>query len=372
MRELMTAGRRVRLVVAALAGFGLLGCQYTRDDSGLFIDARDDYLDARPSAPLAVPQNLSGVRVDDTWPIPELANPNIAADMYPNKVPRPEVLVGREFDAVRIQRLRDKSWIVLGDSPEQVWPLVKQFLADNGVGIGREDPPEGVIESEWFVVREQAYADVVRSAIQEGRANHVDEGGSAVEPGRDRLRLRVERGIRRGSSEVHLSHLRAIGMAERPSAPIVEVERAVIGKLAEFLAHGVTNAAVSMVGRGIAARSKAEVIKDRTGYPALHLHIGFDRAWATVSQALERAEVVVHGSDVATASVQAEFPTAGRRGWLQRVVPGGETGENAQVVIRVHRDGDARTVVSVEGLDGSPTDADLAEEVLVTIRAFAA
>ena len=114
------------------------------------------------------------------------------------------------------------------------------------------------------------------------------------------------------------------------------------------------------------------IIKDADGYPALYLNIGFDRAWATVSQALERAEIPVEDTDSIEALVLAVFPTAGPRGWMKRIVPGGESGENTPVVIRVARDGDDRAVVSVERPEGGRTEPELAEEVLVTVRAFAA
>ena len=54
------------------------------------------------------------------------------------------------------------------------------------------------------------------------------------------------------------------------------------------------------------------------------------------------------------------------------IVPGGESGENARVVIRVERNGEGRAVVSVEAPDGGRTAAELAEEVLITVREFAA
>lgn len=363
---------QARIVLAAtLVVLVSSGCRYMRDDKGLFVDARDDYVAAAPSKPLVVPDDLSGVRIEDSYPIPTLANPNVAAKLYPKRVPRPEILVGQEFDAVKIQKLGVRSWIVLGDPPSQVWPQVKQFLADNGVGIGSEDPPEGMIESDWVVVQDQDYGDVLRTAIRDGHSLHVGAEGAA-EPGRDRLRFRVERGIRRGSSEVHIFHVRAVGLSDDLAAPVPEIENEVIAKLAEYFAHGVTETAVSMVGRDIAARSKAEIVKDAAGYPALYLNIDFDRAWATVSQALDRAEIVVQDTDAAAAVVEAVFPTAGRRGWLKRIVPGGETGQNTRVHIRVEPNGDDSVVVSVEEPNGSQTTAELAEEVLITVRAFAA
>lgn len=338
-----------------------------RDDKGLFVDPRDDYLNAEPTAPLVVPEGLVGVRIADAWPIPDIT-PQPVSKVFPRQAPRPDVLVGRDFDAVRIQKLGDRRWIVLGDAPEQVWPMVKQFLADNGVGIGREDPPAGIVDSGWVVVQDENYGDVVRTAIRDGRAEHVGRGG-AVLPGRDRLRFRVERGIRRGSTEVHVMHERALGVGDETAPALAEVEAEVTAKLAEYFAAGVT-ASVSMVGRGIASADKAEIVKDDTGYPALRLHVGFDRAWATVGQALERAEIDAE-VDRDRAVYHAVIFTAGRRGWLKRIVPGGETGRNTPVDIYVERLNDG-TVVTVKSPEGEPLTIDLAEEVLVTLREFAA
>ena len=343
-------------------------CRLTRDDEGLFVDPRDDYLDAETAAPLVVPEDLLSAKITDAMPIPEIVDQPITK-VFPRKAPRPEVLVGRDFDAVRIQSLGDDRWIVLGDAPEQVWPMTKQFLADNGVALGREDPPAGLIESAWIVVGDDDYGDVIRTAIVSGREKHVEEGGDDVAMGRDRLRFRVERGIRRGSTEVHVEHDRAEGVSDETAPAVIAVEAEVTTKLAEYFAAGV-NAAVSMVGRDIASASKAQIFKDATGYPALRLFIGFERAWATVGQALERAEIEAE-SNRAEATYQVVFPTAGPRGWLRRVVPGGESGRNTPVSIHVEM-GDDSVVINVSQPDGEPLGVELAEEVLVTLREFAA
>ena len=148
-----------------------------------------------------------------------------------------------------------------------------------------------------------------------------------------------------------------------------QVQAEATAKLAEYYAAGVASS-VSMVGRNIAAAEKAQIVKDDEGYPALHLRVDFARAWATVSQALERAEISAE-ADAEDAIYRAVFPTAGSRGWLKRIVPGGEAGRDTPVRIHV-AGGDGDTVVSVSAPDGKPLTIELAEEVLVTLREFAA
>ena len=355
-------------LAAMLVGAGTLaGCRLLADDRGLFVDPRDDYLQAKPGKPLEVPGGLEGASIVDAWPIPDIVEQPVVK-VYPTEAPRPAVLVGRDFDAVRIQRLGTARWIVLGDPPAKVWPTLKQFLAESGVALGREDPRQGVVDSAWLVVADADHGDVLRTAIRDGRAQHAEATGGRVPAGRERVRFRVEQGIRRGSTEVHVVHQRALGAGDDQVPAIVEVEAEVTAKLAEYFAAGVGDA-VSLVGREVATARKAEVVKDAAGYPALRLNVGFDRAWATVGQALERAEIAMR-ADRDSASYRAEFPTAGTGGWLKRIVPGGE-GRDAPVRISVERQGDG-CLIRVATPQGEPLALSLAEEVLVTLREFAA
>ena len=356
-------------LVAMLMGAGALsGCRLLADDRGLFVDPRDDYLQAKPGKPLEIPGGLAGAGIVDAWPIPDIVEQPVVK-VYPTEAPRPAVLVGRDFDAVRIQRLGTVRWIVLGDPPAQVWPTLKQFLAESGVAVGREDPRLGIVDSAWLVVADENHGDVLRTAIRDGRVKHIQTTGTAVPAGRDRVRFRVERGIRRGSTEVHVVHQRVLGTSDDEAPAIVEVEAEVTSKLAEYFAAGVGDA-VSMVGREVATARKAEVVKDAAGYPALRLNVGFDRAWATVGQALERADIAMQ-ADRESASYRAEFPTTGAGGWLRRIVPGGERGGDTPVRISVERRADS-CLIRVAKPDGEPLALSLAEEVLVTLREFAA
>lgn len=335
------------------------GCRYLADDEGIFVNRRDDYLTAEVGRTLEVPPDLTGARIVDSWPIPD-AQGSGAEKNYPGEPPRPEVFVGSDMDAVKIQRLGERSWIVLPDPPAQVWPLIKQFLADNGVPISREDAPGGIIESDWIVVADREHDDVVRTAIRSGQRE------SAAAPSRYRVRFRVERGIRRGATEVHVDHERIVDGEQNLAPALAPVQSEVTAKLADYFAHGVAEA-VSMVGREIAAESKAELVKNAGGYPSLRLNVDFDRAWATVGQALERAEVVIAERDRDAARYSAVFSAGGKAGWLKRLRRGGG---DVVVVIHLVREQE-RVVVRVMDDAGAALPVELAEQVLLTLREFA-
>ena len=358
------AAKRRGAVLAVALLPALEGCRYLADDEGIFVNRRDDYLNAEVGAPLRIPPELTEVRILDSWPIPDVRGSD-AATNYPQGPPRPEVFVGSDVDAVKIQKLGERSWVVLPDAPEQVWPLIKQFLAENGVRTGREDAPAGVIESAWVVIADRDYDDVMRAAIRSGaRAGGPDV---AATPTRYRVQFRVERGIRRGSTEVHIDHERIVGTETAAAAPLPAVQSELTARLADFFAHGVAEA-VSMVGRDIASASKAQVVKNANGYPSLRLNVDFERAWATVGQALERADVDVAERDRDAAIYRAVFTAGGKARWLKRLVSG--RGRDAVVVIHLAREGDA-VVVRVQDETGAPVAVELAEHVLLTLREFA-
>ena len=362
---------RFATVCIATAVVGVLassGCRLLRDDSGLFVDSRDDYLDAEIGKPLVVPESLDA-GVGDTWPIPEIAE-QPGAKTYPVDVPRPKFLAGRNVDAIRIQKLGTRSWIVLGDAPEQVWPLIKQFMVDADVGIEREDPPAGIVESAWFRSDSPA-SDTLRTAVRDGLAKREqtvpppDNG-----PWLDRVLLRIERGIRLGSSEVHVVHMRRDAAGEAPA--VAEVEAELTAKLADFIAQGAAAASVSMIAREIASESKARIVQDETGMPRLILSVGFDRAWATVDQALQRAELEVTEVDRDRGIYRAVLRVAQEKGFLARILPGGgKRGEGQTVTIHLRDAGDG-VVIDVQDDQGEPVSRELAEEVLLTLREFAA
>ena len=324
------------------------------------------YLTAEPSGSLQVPTDLVGVTIEDTWPIPEIDDHPLAR-VFPGEAPRPEIFVGREDrDAVKIQRLGERRWVVVADPPELVWPVVKQFLTDAGVEIAGEDPPEGVIDGGWLELAGSASEDIIRSSLRTAREE------ADVTDGRDRVRFRVEQGIRRGSTEIHLRHENDALMqpqdALAEASAIPSAEESILGEFGSYYAAGVASETVSMVGRDVATESKARVERNAAGHPVLRLNVDFDRAWATVSQALGRAEIEVLRQDRDEALIEAMMEPAGAglarllRGRSQRARP---------VRIRIIPADDGY-VVNVMSIEGAPVAVELSEHVLAVLREYAA
>lgn len=365
-RRFAAAGGRVvrRILAAAPALLGAAGCGWWGSDER----SAYPYLNAEPGTPLEVPADLANVSIDDTWPIPEIDDHPLAR-VFPSEAPRPEIFVGREDrDAVKIQRLGERRWVVVIDPPELVWPVVKQFLTDAGVEIVGEDPPSGVIDGAWLDLSSDDSGDVLRSAIRDAR------GEESVGAGRDRVRFRIEQGIRRGSTEIHVRHENDAVAAPvetfPPQSAIAAAEEGLLSEFGSYYAAGVASQTVSMVGRDVATESKARVERNEAGYPILRLNVDFDRAWATVGQALRRAEVEVTSADRDSAVIDAIMPVEGNV--VARLIPALGGGAQPQAVsIRINEDGTSY-IVDVVGPDGNPAGVELSERVLALLREYAA
>jgi outer membrane protein assembly factor BamC len=358
-------------LVPALAACGMLP-ERMRPDRVLpdgWFEGAPDYREAQAAPPPEVPDHLSDDRVRDAMAIPDLPpSPGTPDDLI--EPPRPEGLLGTgpDPDTVKIQRLGDRQWAVAGGTPSEIWPEVKQFLADNGVAIAREVPAEGTLETTWLLVDRVQYADAVRSALVE-----ATERGPGTQV-RDKFRIRVEGGVRRGTAEVHVRHYATADYQETlepgdwPLASTMpSAEFAVLRALAEYLASGRTNTAISFQAQAIRAEPKARLIADRSGAPALHLALDYDRAWATVGQALDNAELEVLLLDKDTRSFEFVFDPAaaedgGRRGFFRRLNP--FSGGGVQPLELHLEPSDAGWFVRVFRDADSPADRELARSVL--------
>ena len=82
-----------------------------------------------------------------------------------------------------------------------------------------------------------------------------------------------------------------------PQSDIAEVESQLLNELGGYIAANVADASISFVARNISTQSKADLQRDASDLPVLRLNLDFERAWATVNQALHEAKLDVTDVD---------------------------------------------------------------------------
>ena len=262
----------------------LTGCGLLKQSVGLVVNERDNYLEAAEAETISVPSDLEGERIADIWEIPDIEEIP-AAKYYANAAPRPISIVGdADPNLIRIQKLGERSWMVVQRKPETVWPLVRQFLTFNGVGVETEDPNEGIIVTKPLAVTAAQSTSMLHSTIRAENPDAADE---------DFLIFRVEQGMRRGSSEVHLKYLDDANQLKYvdwslPSSQS-EATNSILRQIAQFEVDDVSDEAVSRVGQEVAGVPKIELIRNDVGFPSLRYNVDFERTWATVLSAIERS-----------------------------------------------------------------------------------
>jgi outer membrane protein assembly factor BamC len=255
---------RLRGLVPAALALSLGGCGYLFGDSGLFRDSSGDYREAEERPVMRMPQGSDDASLVEIYPIPPISR-DVAA-IPADEVPRPAPLLsGNAAQLVRIQKLGDDSWALISMPPGQLWPQVRGFLSAANIGIARVDARTGIIESNWLDLQGQE-----RPA---------------------RFRFRVERGVQRGNSELHILQMyRGPDEEAWPSrSDNLDLEADMLRSVSQFIANSAENAPVSMMAeQSISAAGKLELVENRDGR-YLRLELPFDRAWASLARALEES-----------------------------------------------------------------------------------
>jgi outer membrane protein assembly factor BamC len=196
---------------------------------------------------------------------------------------------------MHVERDGNQQWLVVQGAPAQVWPNVKEFWLEEGFLIKMEDPRVGILETGWAENR----ADIPGGPIRNFLGKAIDAVYSA--PTRDQFRVRLERGINLGTTEVFLTHRGVEEVLQggiedgsavwqpRPTDPELEAE--MLKRLMVFL--GIEEQkAEAMVARQSGPRVRAQMVSNDSG-SMLIVGEDFSRAWRRTGVALDRVGFAV-------------------------------------------------------------------------------
>lgn len=338
----------------------------TATGCGIIESKKIDYKSAGKLPTLEVPPDLTAPTGDNRYAVPDTQGSG-SATLSTYSQERKVAPAGTQTllpaqDTARIERAGSQRWLVVQATPQQVWPVIKDFWQETGFIVNHESPETGVIETDWAENRAKIPQDVIRRTI--GRV--IDGMYSTAE--RDKFRTRIESSGT--GTEIYVSHR---GMMEvydsankdrtvwqpRPADPELEAE--MLRRL--MLRFGVEeNRAQTLMARQ-QTPEMARVLSEG-GATVLEMDENFDRAWRRVGLALDRVGFAVEDRDRSKGVyfvryIDPEIDNDSKRdeGILAKFAFWRSKKEQASPQLQiVVNDAGEKSRVSVSGVDGKPVD----------------
>ena len=293
------------LAVATLAS----GCSWVG------LGPKDEYKGAaaRRTQPLEVPPELSRPQAEDRYAIPDPKS-QTTYSQYTQRGSTPAIPGGPDPKAVlpriegaRLERAGDQRWLVVKGDPAAVWPMAKEFWAEQGYPLVKEEPNAGILETDWYEDKSKIPQDFMRRTVGKVAPNLWST------PRRDKFRTRLEKGAEYGTTEVFISNRQVEEiMADANQDRTVwqsrpadrEFEAEMLQKLLVKIGNTQAIAAATPAPNTQLASAKTTAVS--TGSEArnavmqgnqLTVNDSFDRAWRRVGLALDRVGFTVEDRD---------------------------------------------------------------------------
>ncbi len=325
-----------------------------------------DYKSAEKLPTLELPPDLTAPTGDNRYTIPDAPGGAATLSTYSKDRKTTPTTAGALLpaqDKVRIEKSGSQRWLVVQATPEQVWPVVKDFWQENGFIINLESPETGVMETDWAENRAKIPQDGIRNLL-----GKVMDGMYST-PERDKFRTRIEAGAGGAglpSTEIYVSHR---GMMEiyttefkdqtkwQPRPPDPDLEAEMLRRL--MARFGVAEQQADALLAKQQTPEQARIVT-QAGGSVLEMDESFDRAWRRVGLSLDRVGFAVEDRDRSKGIyfvryIDPEIDNASKKdeGFLSSLAfwnsKKGQTSPQLQIVVTEAGDKSRVTVAPAEG-----------------------
>jgi len=360
-----TAARTVALTAIA---FSLTAC------TTVFESDKVDYKATKKAAPLDIPPDLTQLQKDNRYAVPDGRGVATASGFQQQRsagAPAVAAASGDQIgqvpsDTIRIERNGNQRWLVVKETPEQLWPQLLEFWHNTGFTVETESPQTGIMETNWAENRAKIPQDFLRRTL--GKV--FDSAYSTGE--RDKFRTRLERRAD-GGTEIYISHRGAEEVltgpqkevatwTARPNDPELE---------AEFLSRLMAQLTGSKVKEATAFVANAPLEPQHAKLEGSKVVVdeGFDRAWRRVGLALDRVGFTVEDRDRVQGIYFVRYvdPDAVKKeGFFSKLFGNEDKNKEAQKyrVLVSTVQGAATSDVTVQANDGKPETSPTGAKIL--------
>ncbi len=344
------------------------------------------YRGAGKLPPLDVPPDLTSPSRDDRYAVPDVNALGTATLSTYNaerggtvRINSSEILPN--VAKVRIERAGNQRWLVVPDTPEKVWPVVKEFWQGMGFLVKVEFPDVGVMETDWAENRAKIPDDFIRGML----GKMLDSVYSTGE--RDKFRTRLERGAEAGTTEIYISHRGVIEVYNtaskdstvwQPRPSDTELEAEFLRRL--MVRFGVEDArAKAQLASGELKTERAKLVKAGSGSGSLELTESFDRAWRRVGLALDRVGFTVEDRDRSKGfyfvryvdpQIDAKQDSDKDKGFLSKLAfwKSDKSAIKAEQYRVTVKEANSISEVQVQNKDGQPEASDTGKRILALLH----
>ena len=235
----------------------LTSCSYISGPEGLFPPTKDEFLKEKVEADIQLPLDLDFV-VENHYPVDK------SQELLDNQdVPKPrQIFSSSGNSSVQLRRLGELMWIYVETLPSTSWPISKSFWDTSSYKVIKSNPVTGEID------------------ISYDKTTF--------------LKMKIEHGIKEASTEIFLAQIDIESEEILSNPELIQTE---LSSLVSYFAESVGQfSGTSLAAQNLNEMKKAKIFVE-DGRTVIELDLNFDRAWSSVSKAMDASNIYTNDRD---------------------------------------------------------------------------
>jgi outer membrane protein assembly factor BamC len=224
----------------------------------MFPPTKNAFLKEKVEEDMQLPDDLNVIVIENHYPV------NVVNELSDDQeVPKPrQIFASSGNSSVQLRRLGELMWIYVETLPSTSWPITKSYWNTSSFETLNADPLTGEIDINF------------------------DETSI--------LKMKIEHGIKEASTEIFLSQI------DKNSNEIVsnpELIQSELSNLVNYFAESVDQfSGTSLAAQNLNDIKKAKIFVEN-GQTVIELDLNFDRAWSSVTKAMDASQILSNDKD---------------------------------------------------------------------------
>ena len=230
-------------------------CSYFSGPEGMFPSTKENFLEEKVAKDINLPPELNLKSKENHYPV--VKNFEVLKN---SAIPKPrQIFSSSGNSSVQLRRLGELMWIYVETLPSTSWPISKSYWETSDYEIITTNPVTGEIDI------------------------NLDSSS--------KLKMTIEHGIKEASTEIFLLQL------DKETNNIVsnpELIQSELSSLVNYFAETVGQfSGTSLAAQNLNDLKKAKIFVEN-GRTVIELGLSYERAWSSVSKAIEAANIVTN------------------------------------------------------------------------------